>query len=76
MNLQCLTDVDKSVTVTDWVFGEESISVDRGKYSLREDGTLTIASFDSTYAGLYRCVVTNNGSLCVSKAAKLSYFNG
>lgn len=72
VNLQCYTDLN--VTITDWLFGEES--VDRGKYEL-EDGTLTIGFFDSSYAGLYRCIAeTSAGGLCFSRAATLLYFNG
>lgn len=77
VNLRCSTDVEMGVVVTDWLFGEDSISGDRDKYELTEDGTLSINSFDSSYAGLYRCVAENSaGRRCVSKAAKLSYFNG
>ena len=74
VDLQCLTDLERNVVITDWLFGEES--VDRDKYELKEDGTLTINSFDATYAGLYRCVAENSGRLCVSRSATLLYLNG
>lgn len=80
VDLQCLIDLERDVVVTPvvtyWLFGEER--VDRGKYEFKEDGTLTINSFDSSYAGLYRCVVDNGAELrlCVSRAATLLYYNG
>ena len=75
--LQCLTD-ENDIIVTDWLFGEDDASVDRSKYELsQDDGRLIINSFDSSYAGLYRCVVTNKANHhCVSKAAKVLYYNG
>ena len=74
VDLQCLTDLDSNWIITDWLFEEES--VDRSKYEV-EDGTLTINSFDPSYAGLYRCVAENSANhRCVSKSATLFYFNG
>ena len=77
VDLQCVTDLERNWIITDWLFKEES--VDRSKYELKEDGTLTINSFDQSYAGLYRCVAENSvdhRTRCVSKSATLFYFNG
>ena len=75
--LQCLTNEDSNGVVTDWLFDTTSIRSElSGRYETREaDGTLIINNFDPSYAGLYRCVVTNNFGRCVSKGAKLLYFN-
>lgn len=78
MELQCLT--DSGVFVNDWLFGEDCISVKTlGKSHEIGNGTLTIESFDASYAGLYRCVArvfdSSSEHRCVSRAATL-YFNG
>jgi len=74
VDLQCLT--EDGVEVTDWLFREEIIGVERSRnYELKDNGTLTINGFDPSYAGLYRCVVRNDAGQCVSKAAILSYFD-
>ena len=78
--LQCLTDTSKEsdAVVSDWLFGENSVSVILDlseRYELNENGSLTISNFDPSFAGLYRCVVINSTGRCVSKATKLLYFN-
>lgn len=60
--------------MTDWLFGEDSVR-DDSKYDLQGDGTLIIPKFDSSNAGLYRCIVENDTGRCISKAAKLLYLN-
>ena len=76
VNLRCLTESETGSDgfVTDWLFERDGAStrVDRERYELLNDGTLTISNFDPSYAGLYRCVVDNR---CVSKPGKLLYFN-
>ena len=81
VELRC--SVDQKSQVIDWLFGDDgddSIKLRGGdlggNYEYREDdGTLIINNFKASNAGLYRCVVESDGGLCVSKPAKLLYFN-
>lgn len=80
VNLQCLIDPDSGGDVVDWLFEESSIKDRAGSlgdnYEFEDDnGILTIKSFEPSNAGLYRCVIESKEGRCISKTAKLSYFN-